>query len=125
VPKIVLVGQDISLLETRAEVLKKTGAEVVHCVGSEVLDVVAVERPELVVLCHSLPHGVAEEIADGVHEFSPTTKVLLVVSQVVAHRPHQDAKFDAVSLPEPVRLVANVAELLETQPVLRQEPAAL
>ena len=40
-PKIVLVGQDIRLLETRAEVLKKAGAEVIYCFGEQALDTVA------------------------------------------------------------------------------------
>ena len=63
-PKILLVGQDVRLLETRSAVLKKTGAEVVYCVGCQVFDVVALESPDLVVLCHSLSEVEAEMIAD-------------------------------------------------------------
>jgi hypothetical protein len=116
-PKIVLAGQDVHLLETRAAVLKKkTGAEVVYCAGSHALNVVASETPDLLVLCHSLLHEEAETIADGVHACCPKTRVLLVVSQVVADRPYEDAKFDATSLPEPKRLVACAIELLQRLP---------
>jgi CheY-like chemotaxis protein len=115
-PKIVLAGQDVGLLETRAEVLKKTGAKVVYCVGSQALNVVASEQPDLLVLCHSLLHEEAEMIADRVHASYPKTRVLLVVSQVIAERPYLDAKFDATSLPEPTRLVARATELLQGLP---------
>jgi hypothetical protein len=124
-PKIVLAGQDVCLLETRAAVLKKkTGAEVVYCAGSHALNIVASEMPDLLVLCHSLLHEEAEAIADGVHAYCPKTRVLLVVSQVVADRPYQDAKFDATSLPEPKRLVACAIELLQRLPYhhLREIP---
>jgi hypothetical protein len=116
-PKIVLAGQDVHLLETRAAVLKKkTGAEVVYCAGSQALDIVVSEMPDLLVLCHSLLHEDAEAIADWVHACCPKTRVLLVVSQVVSDRPYEDAKFDATSLPEPKRLVACATELLRGFP---------
>lgn len=115
-PKIVLVGQDIGLLETRAAVLKKIGAEVVYCVGSQALNVIAVEMPDLLVLCHSLTHEEAAAIAESVHTSYPTTRILLVVSQVITERPHEDLKIDATSLPEPTRLIARATELLRGLP---------
>jgi hypothetical protein len=123
-PKIVLAGQDVRLLETRAEVLKRAGSDVVCCAGSQALNIVATEMPDLLVLCHSMLHEEAEAIADGVHACCPKTRVLLVVSQVVADRPYQDAKFDATSLPEPKRLVACAIELLQGLPFhhLREMP---
>lgn len=116
-PKILLVGQDVSLLETRAEVLKKTGADVVYCIGSKVLDVLASELPNLVVLCHSLTEQEAEAIADKVHACSPKTRVLLVVSQVFEEKQYLGAKFDATSLPGPLRLIQRAGELLEDCPI--------
>jgi hypothetical protein len=111
-PKIVLAGQDVHLLETRAEVLKKTGAEIISCIGSDTLRVVASEMPSLLVLCHSIAHDGAELIAQKVRVCCPKTKVLLVVSQVIAEMPHQEEKFDATSLSEPSRLVTRATELL-------------
>jgi hypothetical protein len=118
-PKIVLAGQDVRLLETRAAVLRKTGASVVYCEGFEALNLVASETPDLLVLCHSLEPEESEAIADGIHTCCPKTKVLLVVSQVIAERPHRQSKFDATSLPEPARLIARVVELLPGLPHTR------
>jgi hypothetical protein len=116
-PKIVLAGQDVHLLETRAEVLKKTGAEIVSCIGIDTLKVVASEMPALLVLCHSIAHDEAELITEKVRVCCPKTKVLLVAWQVIAERQHQDAKFDATTLSEPSRLVAGATELLHKPPI--------
>jgi response regulator RpfG family c-di-GMP phosphodiesterase len=115
-PKILLAGQDVRLLETRAAVLRKTGAEVVYCEGSQVCNIVVSEMPDLVVLCHSLLEVEAEAIADQVHECCPKARVLLVVSQMADERQNGDAKFDATSLSEPRRLVVRVTELLRGLP---------
>jgi response regulator RpfG family c-di-GMP phosphodiesterase len=131
-PKIVLAGQDIHLLETRAEVLKKIGSDVVCCVGPSALDVVESETPDLLVLCHTIAHEEAEAIAERVYACCPKTRVLLVVSQVIADRPSRNAKFDATSMPDPAQLVARCTELLHgiahyrvrELPYAGQEPAA-
>ncbi len=115
-PKILLAGQDVRLLETRAAVLRKTGAEVVYCEGAQVCNIVVSEVPDLVVLCHSLLEVEAEAIADKVHEYCPKTRVLLVVSQMADERQNGDAKFDATSLSEPRRLVIRATELLRGLP---------
>ncbi len=115
-PKILLAGQDVRLLETRAAVLRKTGAEVVYCEGSQVGNIVVSEMPDLVVLCHSLLEVEAEAIADKVHECCPKARVLLVVSQMADERQNGDAKFDATSLSEPRRLVMRATELLRGLP---------
>jgi hypothetical protein len=132
-PKIVLAGQDVHLLETRAEVLKKTGSDVIYCVGSKAFNIVTSEMPDLLVLCHTLAHEEAEAIAEKVHACCPKTRVLLVASQVIADGPYQDAKFDATSMPDPAQLVAHSTELLRGLPHYhvreithdRQRPAAL
>ena len=116
-PKILLVGQDVSLLETRAEVLKKTGADVDYCTASKVLATLASELPNLVVLCHSLTEHEAEAIADKVHACSPKTRVLLVVSQVTEEKHYQGPKFDGTSLPGPLRLIQRAGERLEDCPI--------
>jgi hypothetical protein len=115
-PKIVLAGQDLHLLETRAEVLKRTGADVVYCAMSKALDVVRREMPDLLVLCHTLAHAEAEAIAARVHECCPRTRFLLVVSQVIADESYPDGMFDATSVTEPARLIARVTELLQGLP---------
>jgi hypothetical protein len=111
-PKILLVGQDVRLLETRAAVLKKTGADVVYCIGSQVFNIIASEMPDLVVLCHSLTEREAEAIADKVHACCSGTRVLLVVSRTVEEKYYENAKFDGTSPPEPAGLIKRAMELL-------------
>ena len=115
-PKILLTGQDVRLLETRAAVLRKTGAEVIYCDGSQVLNIMETEKPDLFVLCHSLMAVEADVIADKVHASCPGARILLVVSQMIAEKQYADAKFDGTSLPEPVRLIKRATELLEGLP---------
>jgi CheY-like chemotaxis protein len=116
VRKILLAGQDPRLLSTRAAVLKKTGAEVVSCNASEALKVVESKTFDLVVLCHSVPAGEAEMIADSSRKHSDKTRVLLVISGARPESLGDAAKFDAVTLPDPARLIAQAAELLQGLP---------
>jgi hypothetical protein len=111
-PKIVFAGQDIRLLETRAEVLKMTGAEVSCCFGEQAFDIVRLVEPDLLVMCHTIAHKDAEAIADRVHAFCPKARVLLVLSQIIDDRPEGNGRFDGTSEPDPARLVARSAELL-------------
>jgi hypothetical protein len=61
--------------------------------------------PDLIVLCHSLGRGEAEALADKIRVCCPKTRVLLVVSQGSEEKQYQDAKFDAMILPEPIKLI--------------------
>jgi CheY-like chemotaxis protein len=113
VRKILLAGQDPRLLTTRAAVLKQTGAEVVSCNASEALKLVESKRFDLVVLCHSVLAGEAATIADRAHKHNDKTWVLMVISGMNPESLGDAAKFDAVTLPDPARLLAQAAELLQ------------
>jgi CheY-like chemotaxis protein len=112
-PKILLVGQDHRLLDTRAAVLRQTGANVTISGGAEARKVVLSENPDLVVLCHSLPVEDAESVADETRKCCPGAKVLLVLPAADPDRPYQDSKFDGITAAEPVRLVGRAKELLQ------------
>jgi len=112
VPKILLAGHDIRLLSTRTAVLMRACTDVSYCMGSQAVCRVKTERPDLVVLCHSLLEGEAEAIADEIRMFCKTTKVLMVLSEVGAEFPLQDGKFDAMCLSRPERLIACISELV-------------
>jgi hypothetical protein len=112
VPKILLVGQDVRLLGTRADVLRKTHAAVTYCLPSQAAGRVQNDKPDLVVLCHSLGPGEAEAIADEVCKCCKTTKILMVLSEAGTELPLQDKKFDAMCLSRPDRLVACANGLL-------------
>jgi hypothetical protein len=97
-------------------VLKKTGADVVSCNASEALELVALRRFDLVVLCHSVSTIEAERIADNVHKHSGKTRVLMVISGLNADVTASSSKVNAMTLPDPARLIARAAELLEGLP---------
>jgi hypothetical protein len=94
-------------------VLKRTGATVISCSGGEALAAVKSEMPDLVVLCHSLAVDDAESMADLVRGCCPTTRVLLVLSEVGPDKPYCNAKFDATTFSEPSHLVKHAIELLK------------
>lgn len=111
-PKILLAGDDIHLLGTRAAVLAKTGADVISCVGSKTALMVKNEKPDILVLCHSLLGDEADGIADEVRACCKATKILMVRSELERDLALEDEKFDATCLSRPERLVALVSELL-------------
>ena len=111
-PKILLVGRDVRLLFTRAAVLKKTYADVSSCDVSQAAGLVVTQKPDLVVLCHSLLEGDAESIADEIRICCETTKVVAVLSEAGSEFLLHDAKFDAICLSNPYRLTATVGKLL-------------
>jgi hypothetical protein len=94
-------------------VLQRTGVTVISYSGDEALDAVQSEMPDLVVLCHSLAVDDAESMADLVRGCCPTTRVLLVLSEVGPDKPYRNAKFDVTTLAEPSRLVKHAIELLK------------
>ena len=113
VPKILVAGQDVHLLGTRAAVLAKTGADVISCIGSQTVGVVKSEKPNLLVLCHSLLSGNdAQSIADEIRTCCKATKILMVVSELESDLPVQNAKFDAICSSNPERLIILANELL-------------
>jgi hypothetical protein len=117
VPKILLAGRDIRLLGTQSAVLARTGADVISCIGAKTVGMVKSERPDLVVLCHSLLSGNdAHSIADEIRACCKTTKILMVVSELESDLPLQDAKFDAICSSNPERLIGHANELLGTLP---------
>jgi len=120
VPKILVAGQDIHLLGTRAAVLAKTGADVISCIGSQTVEMVKSERPDLLVLCHSLlsdNDDDAESIADEIRACCQATKILMVVSGLGSDLPVKNAKFDAICSSNPERLIVLANELLDGTPL--------
>jgi CheY-like chemotaxis protein len=112
-PKILVAGYDVHLLSTRAAVLAKTGADVISCMGSQAVGMVKSEKPNLVVLCHSLLSGNdAQSIANEIRECCKTTKILMVLSDLESDFPLQNAKFDAICSSSPERLIVLANELL-------------
>jgi DNA-binding response OmpR family regulator len=96
-------------------VLEKTGANVMCCSASEALKLIESEPVDLVVLCHTLIEAEAEMIAERARKRSNGPKLLFVLSHTDEEQ-YRDTKFDAMSLPDPERLVARATELLQELP---------
>ena len=115
-PRILLVGHDDRLLGTRAAVLRKMPVQVNYCLASQAVGRVKSERPDLVVLCHSLLEGEAESIADEIRKCCNTTKILMVLSEAGIEFALQDRKFDALCSSRPDLLLACAKGLLGGTP---------
>ena len=117
--RILLVGEDSSLLATRAEVLKRTGANITCVSTHQAKPLLESESFDIIVLCHSLPETVSSELVEVVNRGWPEMKILLVVSPVGLE--HQIPGTDLTSSGEPSRLIEQTKYLLEHLPHHRLE----
>jgi DNA-binding NtrC family response regulator len=111
--RIVLVGEDSSLLATRAEVLKRTGASIACCSGNQAKAVLEEEIFDIVVICHSLPERVSTELIGYVHRRWREVKILMVVPEPFMYRA---AGVEVASSADPGRLIEMTHQLLESLP---------
>lgn len=119
--KILLAGNDLRLLSTRAPILAKTKASVVSCNAMEAMTILETEIFDLVVLCHSLTEKQAVEITEVVHRRLPKTRVLMIVSDISQERSDGQLAFDETSSPYPDDLIRRTSELLTAFPNHRIE----
>ena len=111
--KILLAGNDLRLLATRAALMARTHAGVQCCTAAQATKAVQTRRPDLMVLCHSLTDAQVSEITDSARRCSPRTRILMVVSNVSRERFYHGARFDAMSTAEPSRLLNCAFDLLK------------
>ena len=111
--RIVLIGEDSSLLATRAEVLKRTGASIACSSGSQAKAVLEEDIFDVVVLCHSLPETISNELVGYVHRRWPEVKILMVVTERTMYRA---PGVDVTSPADPGRLIELTRQLLESLP---------
>jgi hypothetical protein len=107
---ILLIGEDLRLLATRAAVLRSMDAEV-ELARPDALKARMSERHyDLLVLCHTLREKDAEAITQLAHERSSETRILQIVRERWMEKP-QRMGVAALSTPEPRRLVERTREL--------------
>lgn len=109
--KILLAGNDLRLLGTRAAVLARTSANVTCCDTPDVMKALTAERYNLIVLCHSLTNVQIDEITAIVQQHSPQTKILMMTSNAAQERFYNGV--EATISSEPGRLILRASELLE------------
>ena len=80
-PAILLVGEDIELLDTRAAVLRNTGAEVECLRSAQVPESAGLQAFDLIILCHTLGEPEARTIADAAERLFHRGAVRRVLQQ--------------------------------------------
>lgn len=111
--RIVLVGEDSTLLATRAEVLKRTGANIACSSARNAKSVMDEEIFDILVLCHSVPDGMATDLIDYVHQRWPEVKILTVVAERLEYR---GTGVEMTSSSDPGLLIERTHQLLESLP---------
>jgi hypothetical protein len=115
VRNIVVIGEDESLLRTRAAVLSTMGAQTVQCSPADLARFTGAEGFSLAVLCHSIPGERRESVSEQVKQLWPGIKVLQV--RTLAHDglsavTHADATAVAG---RPKDLLARASQLLASE----------
>ncbi|HKO19956.1 MAG TPA: response regulator [Acidobacteriaceae bacterium] len=109
--RILLIGEDDFLLETRAAVLRPSGAETVCTNVSSAIPLLEHKIFDLAILCHSIPDHLCQTLSEVIRQNWPSTRVLLVSA---VRRWEQDACSEGVEVcaPDPERLIERTVELL-------------
>jgi DNA-binding response OmpR family regulator len=109
--KILLVGDDFSLLATRAAVLAKTGVDVVPSGPAELKMHVGCEKFDLVVLCHTLRSTVRNSVMIHARRRWPKARMLQVVT-TLGQMCAVECGVDDTTTTDPEELVAHAMRLL-------------
>jgi CheY-like chemotaxis protein len=110
---ILAVGEDASLLRTRAHVLQKTGANVLCSSGASAVKFIREWEFDLIILCHSVRHQNAERITELAHRRGSKTMVMLLVPDELKRQEYVGIHVDAISFVEPGCLIRSVSDLLD------------
>jgi hypothetical protein len=110
---ILLLGEDLRLLATRAAVLRRVEAEVDLARPAEFTARMKARRYDLLVLCHTLQEKDVETITSQVQQSWPEVRILQLVRELWREVPVRRG-VTALSTPDPKRLVERARELLPT-----------
>jgi hypothetical protein len=113
--KILLVGDDFTLLATRVAILAKMGASVVGCDPLELSIHLGNERFDLVILCHTLKLDARRSVIKNARRRWPQVRILQLFSRL---DPTAADAFpvDAVASTDPDDLIEQTAKLLGRPP---------
>jgi hypothetical protein len=112
---ILCIGEDVELLKSRTDLLRTTGSEVQCSRSAESLAALERRKFDLVVVCHSVRCGQAEQIYEAAHRNHGTTVVLRLMPFWVGDQSDFKSTFDAVANVEPAALVRTADALLHRQ----------
>jgi CheY-like chemotaxis protein len=109
---ILVVGNDIDLLATRAAVLERMTGDVMQASPQEALSKLTQRRFDLAVLCHSLQTAEAIKVANCAHQAKHPVRVIQVVALTKTRASYQDIPADAFSEPAPELLIEKAKLLM-------------
>ena len=110
--KILLVGDDFPLLASRAAVLARTGANVTCCSSVEYAQDLGRDGFGLVVVCHSLDADTGCRIIQETKLRWPKARIIKVAG-LDGKSVSCECRVDAVTDPEPKKLLEHVSGLLK------------
>ena len=107
--KVLLIGEDVSLLQTRAAVLAQTGAEILSCIPFEVRLLPPQTAIVLVVVCHTVTGEDCNLVIETAHRNWPQAKILQLQSRL-----HEilSPEVDAIVEAQPSKLLQQALELM-------------
>ncbi len=117
--RILVYGHDLILLETRSWMLAKAGFLVERASSRvEVERLMAEHRPEVLLLCYTLPDGECVAMKEIVTRAGPEMKVLVLTTQISGCRELADAF--VLSVPtDPTSLIRAVQRLTQRDDLQR------
>ena len=122
-PTILCVGEDATLLGTRAMLLKSLGAEVKQATSiAKALEQVGGENFDLIVLCHSWKQSDAVAICDAVRERKPPPLILKITKSFGFEEERAQLWCDAIVDAHPATLTDCARELLLRRSASKKSP---
>ena len=111
--RILAVGEEFSLLVSRAALLARTDATVTYCNSAEFKTHLARDHFDLVILCYSVAEAAGERIAAEVRSRWPEARLLVITTENVGY-PQSKLRADAfVDHMQPAQLVRAATTLLD------------
>ena len=108
---ILIVGQDSSLIETRAWVLQKAGFEATPTQWSaELSSSLRDSSIDLVVLCHSLSDRECHQLLAAIHSTQPAMRALVLTANT-GDFPEDDRQGVLSAYASPTELIAKVRQM--------------
>lgn len=111
--KILLAGNDLRLLQTRAAVLAQTHASVICSYPAEARKLLDESSFDLIVLCHSLTEKEIAELTQLIHSKLPAAKILRIVSDLLPEIPTNGIDSCVIHSYDPSGLIRCTTELLQ------------
>ena len=117
--KILLVGDNFSLLATRVAILAKMSAGAVGCNPAELATHLGNEKFDVVILCHTLHESTRRSVIANARRRWPEVRILQILPRMDKTSP-TSFLVDEVASTEPDDLIRRTAKLLGRPP--RSQP---